>query len=218
VARELAARLFEMAVVKNPVLREYYNAETGAGLGQTKFWDSRRCITSCRWNSRCITTPPACTRRARRSSRKNWRDVRDLEAIRAAPGGVLKPDLTRLFSVREEFPPLFSCRSLFFLPFGAVVLARDFVNVHRGLRELHLHRLHRFGHDFGHGEVAEPFVVGGMTNQGRAVGAGFAQRVLVGRDVIVPILPFLVIGLADFPVAGGVVQPLLEPPELALPG
>ena len=38
VARELAARLFEMAVVKNPVLREYYNAETGAGLGQTKFW------------------------------------------------------------------------------------------------------------------------------------------------------------------------------------
>jgi Mannosylglycerate hydrolase MGH1-like glycoside hydrolase domain len=38
VARELAARLFEMAVVKNPVLREYYNAETGEGLGQTNFW------------------------------------------------------------------------------------------------------------------------------------------------------------------------------------
>jgi len=38
VARELAARLFEMAVVKNPVLREYYNAETGEGLGQTDFW------------------------------------------------------------------------------------------------------------------------------------------------------------------------------------
>jgi len=27
-----------MAVVKNPVLREYYNAETGEGLGQTQFW------------------------------------------------------------------------------------------------------------------------------------------------------------------------------------
>lgn len=27
-----------MAVVKNPVLREYYNAETGEGLGQTDFW------------------------------------------------------------------------------------------------------------------------------------------------------------------------------------
>jgi len=38
VAKELASRLFEMAVVKNPVLREYYNAETGEGLGQTHFW------------------------------------------------------------------------------------------------------------------------------------------------------------------------------------
>jgi hypothetical protein len=38
VAKDLATRLFEMAVVKNPVLREYYNAETGAGLGQTQFW------------------------------------------------------------------------------------------------------------------------------------------------------------------------------------
>jgi hypothetical protein len=38
VARELARRLFEMAVVKNPILREYYNAETGEGLGQTNFW------------------------------------------------------------------------------------------------------------------------------------------------------------------------------------
>ncbi|MGA2585080.1 MAG: trehalase family glycosidase [Tepidisphaeraceae bacterium] len=38
VATELSRRLFEMAVVKNPVLREYYNAETGEGLGQTQFW------------------------------------------------------------------------------------------------------------------------------------------------------------------------------------
>jgi len=38
IAHELAKRLFEMAVVKNPVLREYYNAETGEGLGQTDFW------------------------------------------------------------------------------------------------------------------------------------------------------------------------------------
>ncbi|MGD0681737.1 MAG: trehalase family glycosidase [Terracidiphilus sp.] len=37
-ARDLATRLFNMAVVKNPVLREYYNAETGEGLGQTRFW------------------------------------------------------------------------------------------------------------------------------------------------------------------------------------
>jgi hypothetical protein len=38
VAKELSNRLFEMAIVKNPVLREYYNAETGGGLGQTQFW------------------------------------------------------------------------------------------------------------------------------------------------------------------------------------
>jgi putative isomerase len=37
-AHELATRLFDMAIVKNPVLREYYNAETGDGLGQTHFW------------------------------------------------------------------------------------------------------------------------------------------------------------------------------------
>jgi len=37
-AKQLAARLFDMAVLKNPVLREYYNAETGEGIGQTRFW------------------------------------------------------------------------------------------------------------------------------------------------------------------------------------
>jgi hypothetical protein len=37
-ARELATRLFNMALLKNPMLREYYNAETGDGLGQTRFW------------------------------------------------------------------------------------------------------------------------------------------------------------------------------------
>jgi hypothetical protein len=37
-ARELARRLFNMCVMKNPMLREYYNAETGGGLGQTRFW------------------------------------------------------------------------------------------------------------------------------------------------------------------------------------
>ena len=37
-ARELATRLFNMASLNNPVLREYYkNAETGDGLGQTHF-------------------------------------------------------------------------------------------------------------------------------------------------------------------------------------
>jgi hypothetical protein len=38
VAKELATRLFNMAVVKNPGLCEYYNAEDGSGLGHTQFW------------------------------------------------------------------------------------------------------------------------------------------------------------------------------------
>ena len=37
-ANTLAARLFDMALTRNLVLREYYNAETGEGLGQTRFW------------------------------------------------------------------------------------------------------------------------------------------------------------------------------------
>jgi hypothetical protein len=37
-AKILADRLLEMAVAKNAVLREYYDAETGLGLGQTRFW------------------------------------------------------------------------------------------------------------------------------------------------------------------------------------
>lgn len=37
-AADLAQRLQQMALVRNPVLREYYNAETGEGLGQTHFW------------------------------------------------------------------------------------------------------------------------------------------------------------------------------------
>jgi len=37
-ARELALRLFNMALNKNSILREYYNAETGEGLGKDRFW------------------------------------------------------------------------------------------------------------------------------------------------------------------------------------
>ena len=38
VAKELSDRLFKMAMVKNTHLWEYYNAETGAGLGHDQFW------------------------------------------------------------------------------------------------------------------------------------------------------------------------------------
>jgi putative isomerase len=38
VAGELADRTFRMVIEENPVTREYYNAETGAGIGQKEFW------------------------------------------------------------------------------------------------------------------------------------------------------------------------------------
>ena len=38
IARELAYRTFRMVIEENMVTREYYNAETGAGIGQTEFW------------------------------------------------------------------------------------------------------------------------------------------------------------------------------------
>ena len=38
VAHELAFRTFRMVIEENPVTREYYNAETGGGNGQTQFW------------------------------------------------------------------------------------------------------------------------------------------------------------------------------------
>jgi len=37
-AKVLSERLLEMVLEKNQVLREYYDAETGLGLGQTRFW------------------------------------------------------------------------------------------------------------------------------------------------------------------------------------
>ncbi|MDP9173406.1 MAG: hypothetical protein M3O30_06015 [Planctomycetota bacterium] len=38
VARDLAYKSFHMALEENAVTREYYNAETGGGNGQTQFW------------------------------------------------------------------------------------------------------------------------------------------------------------------------------------
>jgi hypothetical protein len=37
-ARDLANRCLDQVLVKNPILREYYNAETGEGIGKDRFW------------------------------------------------------------------------------------------------------------------------------------------------------------------------------------
>ena len=38
IAQELANKTFQMALMKNPVTREYYDSETGAGYGMNPFW------------------------------------------------------------------------------------------------------------------------------------------------------------------------------------
>jgi putative isomerase len=38
VARQLAVRTFEMALDRNNVTREFYNSDTGTGIGMNPFW------------------------------------------------------------------------------------------------------------------------------------------------------------------------------------
>jgi len=38
IAKEIAKKTFEMVFIKNKVTREYYNGETGSGIGLNPFW------------------------------------------------------------------------------------------------------------------------------------------------------------------------------------
>jgi hypothetical protein len=72
-AKTLSDRLLEMAVEKNPVLREYYDAETGLGLGQTTTSCGRRCsLTSSSFRNcgaiRMLSVPAPPASRAARTS------------------------------------------------------------------------------------------------------------------------------------------------------
>ena len=48
--------------------------------------------------------------------------------------------------------------------------------------------------------------------------AGFVQHVLKCFDVIAPVLPLFVIGIADLPLPGRIVQALFEPCQLLVLG
>ena len=63
----LADRLFRMALEENSALREYYDAETGIGLGQTRFWGFTALYYGMELEWRCITMPPAWINPSRRS-------------------------------------------------------------------------------------------------------------------------------------------------------
>ena len=58
----------------------------------------------------------------------------------------------------------------------------------------------------------------GMTNQGACWRAAAGQGLLVGRHVVVPELSLLVVGLADLPLLGRIVEPLLEASQLLFLG
>lgn len=130
-------------------------------------------------------------------------------AVSAAPGAG---------SGRGAFARFRAGGSVTLLLRGVILLANVF-DVHRGGRERHLQRLQILHHDPAHGQVAEPLVVGGDDEPrrgGESVAPG--QRVLVGRRVVGPVGALPVVGLADFPLLGRIVEPLLEPFQLLLFG
>ena len=71
-AKILADRLLEMAVEKNAALREYYDAETGLGLGQTRFWGFTALYYGMRWSGSCGMTRRAWTSVLSRLWRGIW--------------------------------------------------------------------------------------------------------------------------------------------------
>ena len=83
-------------------------------------------------------------------------------------------------------------------------------------RQLELHVLHRLGDDLRSRQVAEPLVIRRDDVPRRMRGAGFRQGLFIRFDVFRPQLALRVVRLADLPVAGGIVEPLLEALELLL--
>ena len=91
-----------------------------------------------------------------------------------------------------------------------MVLAADVFDVHSGLGVLHVQRLEMLDNNARDGKVAEPLVVRWNDEPRRVCGAAAREGFFVGRDIIVPESAFLVVGLADFPLPGRVVEALLE--------
>ncbi len=91
-----------------------------------------------------------------------------------------------------------------------VILFANVLDIHRRRRKRHLQSFQVLHDDPGDGEVPEPLVVGGDNKPGGVLGAATGERVLVSRRVVVPVRSLLVIGLADLPLLGRVVEPILE--------
>jgi len=83
-AKTLSDRLLEMALEKNQVLREYYDAETGLGLGQTRFWGFTALYYGMRleWQAKYDASSPRAAIRADRNEGVR----RSVRRIVGAPG------------------------------------------------------------------------------------------------------------------------------------
>ena len=91
-----------------------------------------------------------------------------------------------------------------------MILFANVLDIHRRRRERHLQPFQVLHDDPGHGEVPEPLVVGRDNEPGGMLGAATGECILVSRRVVVPVGSLLVIGLADLPLLGRVVEPILE--------
>src|SRR5262249_37067524 len=89
-------------------------------------------------------------------------------------------------------------------------------DIHLRRRELQPHLLQRVRDDLRDGEIAKPLVVGRDDVPGRVLRARLLHGVLERLDVGGPELALGVVGLADLPVAPGVLEPLVEAGELLL--
>ena len=114
-------------------------------------------------------------------------------------------------------PILFAPGGLFRGP-GGVVLALNVGEVHGRLRQLHVHVLETLCDDLRDRQVAKPFVVRRDYKPGRVIRAGPAQHLLEGGDVVVPVRALLVVGFADLPLPGRIIQPLLKTGQLLFLG
>src|SRR3954462_10595923 len=80
-----------------------------------------------------------------------------------------------------------------------VVLSADFLEINCRLGHLVVHCLHRGDDDLGNSEIAEPFVVGGNDEPGSIIGVTSFEGILIGAEIVIPVLALGIVGFADLP-------------------
>ena len=97
---------------------------------------------------------------------------------------------------------------------GGVVFAANLFKVDSGLGVFHVQRFQLLDDDARNGQIAEPFVVGWNDEPWRVLCAASGESVFVPGHVVLPEGALPVIGFADLPVLGGVVEALLKALQL----